>query len=252
MKARYWDSLAPSFDDQVFDPVFEDSKGLISKVIRSHATEYPHMVDIGCGNGRNIHRFAQYFKSIQGIDISSACIKQAQKGPGKLPGVGLKCHDLLLPFPLDKPFKLGICLNVLLDPSYRRRTRLISNILKLIDSDGRLILLVPSLESVLLTVHQHILLNLKEFEDYRGAAAAATPDLGFTAKSLRDGIVNKGGTPTKHFLKEELELVFSGHGWHIHSVEKVEYPWSSEFENAPSSMGEPYPWDWLLIASPQS
>ena len=111
-------------------------------------------------------------------------------------------------------------------------------------------MLVPLLESVLLTVHRQVLWNFEEYKNYQQAAAAASSELGFTACSVRDGVVEKGGTPTKHYLREELELLLQELGHQVCSIEKVEYPWNTEFEHPPASMGAPYPWDWLVVSKP--
>jgi hypothetical protein len=65
--------------------------------------------------------------------------------------------------------------------------------------------------------------------------------LGFTARSVRDGVVETGGTPTKHYLREELELLLPELGHEICSIEKVQYHWNTEFDKPPSTMIAPYP-----------
>ena len=54
-----------------------------------------------------------------------------------------------------------------------------------------------------------VLWNLQESKTYRQAAAAASRELGFTARSVRDGVVETGGTPTKHYreLSERARIV---------------------------------------------
>jgi hypothetical protein len=64
----------------------------------------------------------------------------------------------------------------------------------------------------------------------------------------RQGILLIDGVPTKHYLKEELELWLKGVGLTVEKTLKLEYPWDTEFENPPKSMQEPYPWDWLVVA----
>ena len=54
--------------------------------------------------------------------------------------------------------------------------------------------------------------------------------------------------PTKHYVKEELELLLDREGLKAESFHKIEYDWSTEFIKAPSWLQNPKPWDWLAIA----
>ncbi len=249
MKASYWDSLASSFDDEVFDPVAEDQGAVISGLVSQYASRNRDLLDIGCGNGRNIARFHKLFRQVKGIDISPACARQAMKLLGDAENVSIDCHDLVHPFPASQQYDLALCINVILDPVHSRQKRLFNHVFSLVKPGGRLILVVPSVESVLLTTHRLISLNLREFPSYRQAAAAANDQLGFTAKSLRDGIINKGNSLTKHYLKEELQLIFEESGQRIRQISKVEYPWNTEIEDPPLTMQAPFPWDWLVMSS---
>jgi len=120
----------------------------------------------------------------------------------------------------------------------------------LIRRGGRLFLVVPSVESVLLCTHRLIMWNLEEEAEYRRAAAAAGTEMGFTANSMRDGIVKAGDVRTKHYLREELELLMKELGHRVIDIGKMEYRWNTEFKNPPRAMQAPYPWDWLVVSAP--
>ncbi len=250
MKQAYWDALSGSFDDDVFDPVSNDKHQVISSAIRQFSKSHLTVLDIGCGNGRNIPMLAGQFKSVIGIDISPDCLKLATERCKSLGNVNFQQQDLSYSARGIEKADLGLCLNVVMMPSYETRQRLLRNIMSLIRPKGRLLLLVPALESVLLTVHRLILWNLQEHSTYKYAAAAANDELGFSARSIRDGIVSKGGTPTKHYTKEELELLIESLGQRVCEIKKVEYAWDTEFDSPPNSMSAPYPWDWLVISTP--
>jgi hypothetical protein len=96
-----------------------------------------------------------------------------------------------------------------------------------------------------------VLWNLEDSKIYKQAAAAST-ELDFTARSICDGVVDAGGTPTKYYLREELLLLLESLGNKISAIEKVEYQWSTEFDEPTTNMQAPYPWDWLVISSPIS
>jgi hypothetical protein len=65
------------------------------------------------------------------------------------------------------------------------------------------------------------------------------------------GIFIRGTEPTKHYLREEL-VVLAREEMQLEMLDvlKMEYDWKTEMEEetVPDWMGEPYPWDWLLVA----
>jgi hypothetical protein len=58
--------------------------------------------------------------------------------------------------------------------------------------------------------------------------------------------------PTKHYLKEELELLLALEGFIVERIEKINYTWKTEFTNPPKWLKEPYPWDWMCVAKKSS
>ena len=42
-------------------------------------------------------------------------------------------------------------------------------------------------------------------------------------------------------------MMFLNAGFTMIDVQKVEYSWNADFENAPEWMQEPHPWDWMLV-----
>ena len=56
------------------------------------------------------------------------------------------------------------------------------------------------------------------------------------------------GVPTKHWLREELQVALRAAGFVVESVDKVEYGWDTEFPDPPRWMKDPWPWDWAVAA----
>jgi 2-polyprenyl-3-methyl-5-hydroxy-6-metoxy-1,4-benzoquinol methylase len=250
MQADYWNTLAASFEEDVFQPVANDMNGIVMKALSDLASKNRSVVDIGCGTGSLLPVLLKLFAAVLALDLSEACLEIAQKRNRNRKKLKFLQQDLTGELADLNPFDIGVCLNVAIMPDYHQRMRLLENVTKLIAPRGRLLLLVPSLESVLLTIHRLVHWHLQECHNYRQAAAAASGELGFTVASIRDGVVKKGGTDTKHYLKEELQILVEQLGFHLCSISKVEYPWSTEFDNPPDSMGAPYPWDWFLVLKP--
>ena len=65
---------------------------------------------------------------------------------------------------------------------------------------------------------------------------------------IKDGVTDIDDVPTKHFLKEELELLLDLEGFSTKQIQKIEYDWSTEFHKAPSWLKNPRPWDWMVHA----
>lgn len=109
---------------------------------------------------------------------------------------------------------------------------------------GHLLLVVPSLDSALLATFRHTQWNLRTGHDPGHAQRLAAGN----TKGIEHGIVHLEGVPTKHYLREELEALHTARGFAVEAIEKIEYPWNTEFDNPPRWMREPYPWDWFVVA----
>jgi hypothetical protein len=69
-------------------------------------------------------------------------------------------------------------------------------------------------------------------------------------KRTAQGIFIRGTEPTKHYLREEL-IVLARDEMNLEVLDFLimEYDWKTKMEDdAPDWMGEPYPWDWILVA----
>jgi hypothetical protein len=71
---------------------------------------------------------------------------------------------------------------------------------------------------------------------------------GFQLKNILQGNAEIDNVPTKHYLKEELQLLLANEGFKTTDFQKIEYEWDTEFLNTPKWLKEPKPWDWMVIA----
>jgi len=138
-----------------------------------------------------------------------------------------------------------LCVNVFITALNKKRKELIKALLSGMKNGGDLVLVIPSLESVLFTefmMHEWNSRMDVKTKTYRGQ------DVHEKFHNMKQGIVDLQNVPTKHYLKEEIISILRGFGLTVEKILKVEYAWKTEFENPPKWMKSQYPWDWLIVA----
>ncbi len=248
MDASAWSELADEFDEAVFDPTGTDAGGDFRRFLR-RVPHVPLAVDLGCGTGRLLPRLARKADRVLGIDFAPALLDVARARCAGEPRIETRCADLAKPLRRPRSAGLVTCTNVLLSPNPEQRTAILRNARNLLAPAGQLILVVPALESALWLNQRLITWN--ERAGWRGARALRG-GLGTDASAARGllrGVVDQGGVPTKHYLREELVDMLSRSGLHAEEVGRVRYPWSAYFERPPRWLGEELPWDWVIRAT---
>jgi len=145
-----------------------------------------------------------------------------------------------------KPADFVLCCNVAILHSPEMSYKIIHSIGKAIKEKGSGIVVVPSLESSLYSSWRMIQWYAKE-----GVTPTQIPpdELAYFAgnkMNLLQGVIAINGVKTKHFMSEELHVVFGQAGLKITALEKLEYNWNTEFTNPPEWLTAPYPWDWMI------
>jgi SAM-dependent methyltransferase len=244
---RDWGSLADGFDEHVCHVLDEERTGRVEATIRASVRRGDRVADFGCGTGRALPLLAKLAKSVDAYDFAPDLLAVAARAMSKRKNVTCRVVDLAddrVALPL---VDAGVCVNALLSPSAPLRAKILGTISRTVRAGGAFVLVVPSVESALLTMHRHVEIHLREGWTDRAAREGADV-AGLTPRGVRDGVLERGGVRTKHFLREELELWLSSFGWSVEAVEKAEYDWSTEFESPPAWMRAPYPWDWVVRA----
>jgi 2-polyprenyl-3-methyl-5-hydroxy-6-metoxy-1,4-benzoquinol methylase len=116
---------------------------------------------------------------------------------------------------------------------------------------GHLILNVPSVESLLYSYFRETEWWRKLGNPPREAEALVDASYIIQPDKTAQGIFIRGTEPTKHYLREELIVLGRQEmGLEVLDVLKMEYDWNTEMEddNVPEWMGDPYPWDWIMVA----
>lgn len=248
MDESYWDSMASEYDANILDAMCSDRNGVIRECIESHANRRHRASDFGCGVGKTLPLLAASFAHVEAYDLSENNLHIARQKCTRLSNIAFHHADLS-----EKPRALtathfAVSINVLLAPSHDLRTRVLKTIARGIGSGGRLLLVVPSLESALYSDTRLIEWNMREGFDYEEACKHGLNIEAGNGCGVVNGIVSMDGIPTKHYLQEEIQVALRQVGLQSLSTNKVEYAWNTEFKQVPRWLREPYPWDWMVLA----
>jgi SAM-dependent methyltransferase len=249
MDKKYWNTLAGTYESEVFDVLGHDRRHLIQDQMDEFGSPEKSVSDLGCGIGRFLPMLSERFGRVYAVDISRGCLDRAREACRELDNVVYISKDMSTPAGDVPKVDVTLCVNSLMMPSLAKRLAFIQNVSDQLRVGGRLILVVPSFESSLLADHRLVEWHLRDGLEPREALRAAHELVKMPAANrLRQGVLNTGGTATKHYLQEEMVVMLRLHGLHVRRILKLEYPWSTEFESPPSWMQAPFPWDWLVIA----
>ena len=246
MDEKYWDKMAADYDGEIFSALANDRRDVIVSYISQFADPQAIAADFGCGVGKFLPVLAENFSCVHAFDISNKLLKEARQACSDLDNITFAKADLSkggLKLP-KAVFALSV--NVAIMPSQKKRAAIFDTISKHLNKAAHLLLVVLSLESALYADFRLVQWNLKTGLT-PNEAASELEEQETTDVQLRQGIIDIEGVPTKHYLKEELLALFKERDLDVLGIEKVEYPWHTEFESPPTWMSEPYPWDWLFV-----
>ena len=245
MKRAYWEKIAPSYDDEIFDLLKNDSRALVRKAIRKYAGPAKSAIDIGCAIGKWLPVLSPQFKKVFAVDISANNLAIARRLHPHLDNIEYHRADMSGRNKVPA-CDLGICINAILTPSAKHRNNFFRSLTSCIKKGGHIIITVPSLESWLLThIVQHKWKIDRSFFPAKTAAKEATRKWN---NITQQGNADIDGVPHKHYLKEELDILLAKVEFKTVAFHKIEYEWSTEFHRPPQWLKEPRPWDWMVVA----
>lgn len=248
MDVEYWDRVAQTYDDEIFDSINLDLNGIVERRVEQYQSPDYLAGDFGCGVGKYLPLLARCFKKVYAIDHSEELLKVARSTCARQANIRFMRSDLARAKLRIPKIRFAVCANVLIAPDRKKRQSILRNIHRYQPRGGHVLLLVPSTESVLFTNVRLIEWNRRA--GFRGndvMSESLTATATSTAELLK-GTIPIQGVLTKHYLREEVMLMLDGVGYEPISVDKLEFAWDNEFDSPPSWMKGPYPWDWLLVA----
>jgi SAM-dependent methyltransferase len=245
MKRSYWEKMAPSYDEEIFDVLKNDKKKIITRAIEKLSSRNRSVIDIGCAIGKWLPVLSPLFKKVIALDISEKNLEIAEQLHPDLKNVEYIRVDMSGKKKKFVPCDAGICINAILTPSAKDRNRFLSSLKSCIKKGGYIIITIPSLESWLLTsiVQKQWKIDARLFPSEKNGKEALRK-----WNNICEGNADIDKVTHKHFLKEELELLLKEAGFSAEKFEKIEYDWKTEFHRPPGWLKKPKPWDWMVIA----
>lgn len=245
MDRNYWEKIAPSYNEDIFDVLHNDKKELIRSVIKKYSSKNKTVLDIGCAVGKWIPVLAPLFKKVYALDISSKNLQIARQKHLPLKNVEYIHADMSDAKTKIPQCNFAICINAILTGSLKDRSVFFRSLPRCLKKGGHMVLTVPSLESSMLA---RIISNQFDIdEDILNKKMSGKTALK-KWNHLNSGNVDIDNVPTKHYLKEELILLLTKEGFRVRNIKKIEYEWTTEFNDPPRWLKDPYPWDWMVLA----
>lgn len=245
MDRNYWERIAPNYSEEIFDVLKNDTSGKIVGAIEEVASKEATVTDIGCAIGKWIPLLATAFKYVVATDISAINLDIAKEKCKDYPNVEYQRMDMSAYTLTVTPCDVAVCINAILTDNLKKRINFFQSLNICLNQGGTLILVVPSLESKLYT---NIIAHRWNVDDDHKEKIESVEKAYALAKNIKQGVTDIDNVPTKHYLKEELELLLKLDGFTVDRVEKINYTWKTEFNNPPKWLEEPHPWDWLCVA----
>jgi len=70
MERKYWEKIAPGYNDEIFDVLQNDSKGIIRSAIKKVSSPSKTVIDAGCAVGKWLPVLSPLFQKI-GIEAGA-------------------------------------------------------------------------------------------------------------------------------------------------------------------------------------
>ncbi len=228
MNAKDWDKLANAYADEVCDIFMRDRRGVIARWLKTNGllSGRRSVLDIGCGIGSFFRKYGRHFGIKTGTDHSDQMLQLARSRCRGQPDITWERADVFaLPTRWRSSADLVVCANVLSFVAPGACRRALRQIGRTIKPGGRVLLIIPALES-----HD----------------AVVAIETGRPAPHRRStAVVQRDDRRQRFFTAAGIHQLAAGTGLLEVRVRKVWYPWADEGITRPPRGAEP-PWDWLV------
>src|SRR5580692_9851972 len=119
MDRKYWETIAPKYEDEIFDVLRNDTSGIIVSAIEQIASKEKSVIDIGCAVGKWIPLLAEHFKHVIAADISATNLQIAKEKYPQYNNVEYVRSDMSADELTVMPCDVAICINAILTDSLK-------------------------------------------------------------------------------------------------------------------------------------
>jgi len=242
---KYWEKIAPGYNEEIFDVLYNDKKAVIRSAIKKIASPGKTVMDAGCAVGKWLPILSPLFKKVIAADISAKNLAIAERNYSHYNNIAYLRTDLSKTRIKLPKCDAAICINAILTASSKKRITFFQNLSSCLLKEGHLILVVPSLESWLLTrtIQSRWKIDKELFREKLSGKEAIR-----RYRNIQQGNAEIDSVATKHYLREELFILLSQQGFTVQDCRKIEYEWKTEFLKPPPWLQQPGPWDWMVVA----
>ena len=121
MDRSYWEKIAPEYNEEIFDVLQQDKKGLIRAAIQKYSGKNKTVIDAGCAIGKWLPVLAPVFKKVIAADISAGNLKIAARNHPRFGNVDYKRVDMSASRIALPKADVVLCVNAILTDSARKR-----------------------------------------------------------------------------------------------------------------------------------
>lgn len=251
MKSKDWDKIANDYFEHVSSPFEEGAQLPIENEIRKMNTKARQRMivcDAGCGIGNLIPLLSKNFKQVVAFDFSKGMVEQAKTRFSKLKNVEIRQEDMTNLKKLKGKFDCVFSVNSMIMPSSNMVDDAMVEVHNSLRKGGKLIAVMPSLESVLYESMLVQEVHLKKFHSEKIATWQTKRKVGAQYYDFYTGLIDIEGKQ-KHFYSFEIEHRLKKAGFKNIKLSKVFYPWSSVQDmKPPESAKDAQVWDWFVTA----
>jgi SAM-dependent methyltransferase len=234
MDEQSWNQWAKDFEHHVFDICDLDTQGVFDEVMDDLAPKGRKqgvLVDLGCGRGTFIRKYARRFAQSIGSDFSEQMIVLAIRLSRHRQASFIHSPAETFRVPKEMLGDVVACFNVGTSPKLAARKKIWQSVNANLKPKGAALIVVPALESA-------------QWTD----AVGRERDLDTLREIGRGGIVRTDGVDQKFFKEDEIRDELKACGFKKIEVRKVWFGWWNEGVDGRQVRMLEQPWDWLAIA----
>lgn len=243
------DKLRPdddAFESSILDILSLDDRGLIREWIRKSGSVDCTAMDIGCGTGRALSLLSCAFRHVHAVDSDPQSLRIAERNCGHVSNVSFHGVDFCDPRSGLPTVDFATVINVLFYPSREMRSRFLAAIKRRVKRGGRILLVVPSLESKLYLLSR--LVRRCELLGQAGDSAEIEVLDEHEAQHAAFGVVDDCGQKIKHWTAAEIEADLADWGFTTLDCQPIEFPWHLEGIFWHRSLRRHTGWEWAVLA----